>query len=37
MHLICVTPVKIEALFADLKKEGYDIRQTYEVNSMMEI
>ena len=28
MHLICVKPVRIEALFADLKKEGYDIRQT---------
>lgn len=37
MHLICVTPWKIEALFADLKKEGYDSRQTYEVNDTPEI
>lgn len=30
MNLICVTPEKIEALFSDLKKEGFDIRQTYQ-------
>ena len=28
MNLICVTPVKIEALFSDFKKDGYSIRQT---------
>lgn len=30
MNLICVTPEKIEALFSDLKKEGFDSRQTYQ-------
>lgn len=29
MNLICVRPVKIEALFSEFKKEGYDSRQTY--------
>ena len=28
MNLICVMPVKIEALFSDFKKDGYSIRQT---------
>lgn len=28
MNLICVTPTKIEALFSDFKKDGYDVRQT---------
>ena len=28
MNLICVTPVKIEALFSDFKKNGYTSRQT---------
>lgn len=28
MHLICVTPTKIEVLFSELKKEGYSSRQT---------
>ena len=28
MNLICVTPVKIEALFSDFKKDGYSSRQT---------
>lgn len=27
MHLICVTPIKIEVLFSDLKKDGYSSRQ----------
>lgn len=31
MHLICITPVKIEALFSEFKKKGYSSRQTYEV------
>lgn len=31
MNLICVTPVKIEVLFSDLKKDGYSIRQTLHV------
>ena len=30
MQLICVTPVKIEALFSDFKKDGYSSRQTLE-------
>lgn len=30
MHLICVTPIKIEALFSELKKAGYSSRQTLE-------
>lgn len=28
MNLICVTPVKIEVLFSDFKKNGYSSRQT---------
>jgi hypothetical protein len=28
MNLICVTPVKFEALFSDFKKDGYSSRQT---------
>lgn len=31
MHLICVTPTKIEVLFSELKKEGYSSRQTLEM------
>lgn len=31
MNLICVTPVKIEALFSEFKKDGYDRRQTLEM------
>lgn len=30
MNLICVTPIKIEALFSAFKKEGYSSRQTLE-------
>ena len=30
MNLICVTPIKIEALFSDLKNDGYSSRQTLE-------
>ena len=32
MHLICVTPEKIEVLNSEFKKEGYSIRQTYVVS-----
>ena len=28
MHLICVAPVKIEALFSKFKQERYSTRQT---------
>ena len=28
MNLICVTPVKMEALFSEFKKDGYSSRQT---------
>lgn len=28
MNLICIIPTKIEALFSDFKKDGYDARQT---------
>ena len=28
MHLICVRPIKIQALFSDFKQDGYDSRQT---------
>ena len=28
MNFICVTPVKMEVLFSDFKKEGYSSRQT---------
>lgn len=31
MNLICVTPVKIEVLFSDFKKDGYSSRQTLEL------
>lgn len=27
MNLICVTPIKKEVLFSDLKKDGYSSRQ----------
>lgn len=30
MNLICVTPVKMEVLFSDFKKEGYSSRQMLE-------
>lgn len=30
MNLICATPVKIEVLCSEFKKEGYSSRQTYE-------
>lgn len=30
MNLICVTPIKIEVLFSDLKNDGYSSRQTLE-------
>ena len=38
MNLICVTPARIDALFSDLKKDGYSIRQTleFEKNSIIE-
>ena len=29
MHLICIQPVKVDALFSEFKKEGYDSRQVY--------
>lgn len=32
MHLICVTPLKIEVLFSDFKKEGYSSRQTWVID-----
>ena len=28
MHLICVTPIKMEVLFSEFKKKGYTSRQT---------
>ena len=31
MNLICVTPVKIEVLFSEFKKNGYSSRQTLEM------
>lgn len=31
MNLICVTPIKIEALFSNFKKNGYTSRQTLEL------
>lgn len=34
MHLICVTPVKIEVLCSDFKKNSYGIRQTLEPNQI---
>ena len=38
MNLICVTPARIDALFSDLKKDGYSIRQTleFEKNNIIE-
>ncbi len=30
MNLICATPVKMEVLCSEFKKEGYSSRQTYE-------
>ena len=34
MNLICVEPVKIEALFSNFKKEGYDSRQTWNCKKL---
>lgn len=31
MNLICITPTKMEALFSDFKKDGYDVRQTWKM------
>ena len=30
MHLIRITPVKMDVLFSDFKKQGYDVRQVLE-------
>ena len=30
MNIICVTPVKMEVLFSEFKKNGYSSRQTIE-------
>ena len=30
MNIICVTPVKMEVLFSEFKKNGYSSRQTTE-------
>ena len=27
MYLLCITPVKMDVLFSDFKKQGYDVRQ----------
>ena len=29
MHLICIQPLKADALFSEFKKDGYDSRQVY--------
>ena len=30
MYLLCVTPIKMDVLFSDFKKQGYDTRQKNE-------
>ena len=30
MHLLCIEPSKIDALFSDFKKQGYDVRQALD-------
>ena len=30
MHLICITPSKMDVLFSDFKKQGYDARQVLD-------
>lgn len=30
MHLICITPIKMDILFSSFKEEGYDARETLE-------
>ena len=30
MYLLCITPVKMDVLFSDFKKQGYDSRQKIE-------
>ena len=30
MHLICIAPVKMDVLFSDFKKQGYDARQVLD-------
>ncbi len=32
MHLICITPTKMDILFSEFKKQGYDSRQVLEYN-----
>ena len=36
MNLICVRPIKIQALFSDFKQDGYDIRQTLDFSDEIE-
>ena len=30
MHLLCITPVRMDVLFSDFKKQGFDSRQVLE-------
>ncbi len=32
MHLLCITPTKMDILFSEFKKQGYDSRQVLEYN-----
>ncbi len=34
MHLICITPTKMDILFSEFKKQGYDSRQVLEYNAV---
>ena len=35
MHLLCITPVRMDVLFSEFKKQGYDSRQTLDYTMAM--
>ena len=35
MHLLCITPVRMDVLFSDFKKQGYDSRQKLKVSGAL--
>ena len=34
MHLLCIIPTKMDVLFSEFKKQGYDSRQVLECNAV---
>ena len=35
MHLICITPIRMDVLFSEFKKNGYDSRQELDCQSIL--